>query len=219
VTASGGKPPSQVLAEALADIRGRQGLSAEALAQRVREHGGQLDRAAISKIENGMRGVSLDDALLLAVALGVSPLHLFLPRDDNEGVELAPDVQVTAVAARRWIRGLEPLPGQDDREIPASEWNVLNERVVTARAIADDVHRRLRVAKEHAKTITAELAKLDTNAKLLQVPPSPEMRHAARLEKQLGVAYEQIADVTVEYQDAQARVREREQEAPSGGEG
>ncbi|HET6752613.1 MAG TPA: hypothetical protein VFH23_01520 [Jiangellaceae bacterium] len=81
------------------------------------------------------------------------------------------------------------------------------------------MHRRLRVAKEHAKTITAELAKLDANAKLLRIPPSPEMRQAERLEKQLGVAYEQIADATVEYQDAQARVREREQEAPSGGEG
>jgi transcriptional regulator with XRE-family HTH domain len=221
MTASDAKPPSRVLADALADIRGRQGLSAEALAQRLREHGGLLDRAAISKIENGMRGVSLDEALLLAVALGLSPLHLFLPREDDDIVELAPDVRVESIAARRWIRGIEPLPGQDDRvyrtEVPASEWRVLDERVVRARGIAEDARRRLRVAREMAKTISAELAELDRKATLIQMPPAPEQRHAARLEKQLAVAYEQIADATVEYQDAQARVREREQEAPSGG--
>jgi transcriptional regulator with XRE-family HTH domain len=75
--------PSQVLATELPNVRGRQGLSAEDLAARVRLHGGKLDRAAISKIENDMRGVSLDEAIMLGYVLGVSPIHLFLPRDDD----------------------------------------------------------------------------------------------------------------------------------------
>lgn len=118
---------SAVLAAQLAGMRERrEGMSAAKLADRVKELGGKLDRVAISKIENGARGVSLDEALILAAALDIAPLHLFLPLDDNANARIAPEIEVSARQARRWVRGQEPLPGMDERifrtEVPRSEW-------------------------------------------------------------------------------------------------
>lgn len=120
------KSPSEVLAELLRAIRGRQGLSAQDVAETVRRMGGTLDRAAISKIEGGRRGVSLDEALLLAAALQVAPVHLLLPREDDAPVRVVPAASVSTAHARRWFRGIEPLPAASDRiyrtEVPDSEW-------------------------------------------------------------------------------------------------
>ena len=45
-------------------------------------------------MERGTRGVTLDDAIAIAAALGVSPLHMFVPLDDN-GAQLTPALTVT----------------------------------------------------------------------------------------------------------------------------
>jgi transcriptional regulator with XRE-family HTH domain len=120
-----GKRPSDVLAAQLPRIRNRLELTAQQLADRIADMGGSLDRAAISKIEVGKRGVSLDEAIEIAAALGIAPIHLFLPRDDGAPVCVAPDLEVPAAQARAWVRGYEPLEGMDERtyriEVPASE--------------------------------------------------------------------------------------------------
>lgn len=66
-------------------------LTAQQLADRVAEIGGALSRQAISKIENGNRGVSVNELVVLAKALGTSPLMLLFPEGTHSGpVELLP---------------------------------------------------------------------------------------------------------------------------------
>ncbi len=55
----------------LPHVRQARGLSALQLASMAAERGSSLDRAAISKIENGARRVLLVDALVLCDALDV----------------------------------------------------------------------------------------------------------------------------------------------------
>jgi transcriptional regulator with XRE-family HTH domain len=52
-------------------IRLARGWSVQTVADRISEQGGSLSRVAISKIENGDRGLSLDDARLLCDAVDV----------------------------------------------------------------------------------------------------------------------------------------------------
>jgi hypothetical protein len=76
--------------------------------------------------DSGGHGVSLDEALALAAALGIAPVHLFVPREDHAQVEIVPCLVVSALQARAWLRGQEPLPGMDEKtyriELPDSEW-------------------------------------------------------------------------------------------------
>jgi len=208
--------PSGVLAAQLPAIRARRQLSAEALAKRVKGLGGGLDRAAISKIETGTRGISLDEALLLAVALDVAPLHLFVPREDAETVALAPSLTASAREVRQWVRGQQPLPGRDDRayrtEVPDSEWTQGSQRVKDAQATVDKAYRRLRVAE-------ARLDRLSDEAAVTADASSPLQRFgltqaASGIDRHVDLAFERIAEAKVDLDDAlahrdQVRAEER----------
>jgi transcriptional regulator with XRE-family HTH domain len=222
---------SQVLAAALPAVRARQGLSAEDLAARVKLRGGKLDRAAISKIENGTRGVSLDDAILLAVALGVSPLHLFTPREDNAFVRVTPTEYVTAGTVRRWIRGTTPLKGQDDRvyrtEVPESEWKAVDVRINAAREAVDKARRRLRIARATADEMLSELANLEAHGFTSAFGAGFASAGLARmagnsgvigqLADRLMVAYDRIAEAKIDLEDAEDALARLEREAPGVG--
>jgi transcriptional regulator with XRE-family HTH domain len=116
------------------ETREKQRLTQQALAERVADLGVPIDRATIARIETGTRGVSLDDALLLAAALNVAPVHLFTPMDDDAPVAVAPKAEAPAHRVRDWVRGqggplLDPEPGPTPEhhaayftEIPVSEW-------------------------------------------------------------------------------------------------
>jgi transcriptional regulator with XRE-family HTH domain len=109
------KRPSEVTAEQLRVLREQRPWTQQDLADRIRELGGVMDRAAIAKTETGRRGVSLDDALLFAAALNVSPSNLFVPRTGNDLLAVAPRREVPPSAARHWVRGEWPLAGDDER--------------------------------------------------------------------------------------------------------
>ena len=219
--------PSQVVAIELPKIRKRIGLTAEDVAKRVRLHGGKLDRAAVSKIENGLRDVSLDEAIALAVALGISPLHLFIPRDDEAWVRVTPAEHVPAATARRWIRGTTPLKGQDDRvyrtEVPESEWKAVDTRISDAKDAVDRARRRLRVARATADEMLSELANLETHgfgagfaaAGLAYMASTRGV--IGHLSDRLMVAYDRIAEAKVELEDAEDALERLEREAPGAG--
>jgi len=109
------------------EIRDRQRWTQAELAMRI-EHdlGVPIDRATIARIEGHGRGISLDDAAVLAVALNVSLVHLVTPRAVDATVALTPRVVVDGRAARQWIRGTTPLDGGDVRtyfsEVSDDEW-------------------------------------------------------------------------------------------------
>lgn len=168
-----GQTARDVLAENLAAIRARVGMSsAQELADKVKELGGRLDRAAISKIESKTRNVSLDEALLLAAALDVAPVHLFVALDTNVLMEIAPKVDpVPAGDAREWVRGRRPLPTTNEKTyrtawIPEDEWEQRNARITQAASTGTTrdllVTMRDRVAKdvENENTPARDLAAL-----------------------------------------------------------
>lgn len=102
------KRPSEVLAEQVRMWRERRKLSAQGLADRIRELGGSLSRVAISKIENGDRGVSLDEWLQLAHALAVPPPLLFLDLEGGGDVAIAGNVVLHPWLVWEWATGEQP---------------------------------------------------------------------------------------------------------------
>jgi transcriptional regulator with XRE-family HTH domain len=109
------KRPGEVFASRVREVREGRRWSQQDLIDRLGELGLRMDRSALARIEGGRRGVSLDEALTIAAALGAGPSYLFFPLDDNEPIELAPNLSVLAQPARRWLRGSGPLREEDER--------------------------------------------------------------------------------------------------------
>jgi transcriptional regulator with XRE-family HTH domain len=120
--------PSDVVRRQLRHVRVSRGLTQKGLAKRLSELGYPMESLTVARIEHGrMKRLSLDDVFAFAYALNVSPLFLM---QSQEAVKVVPDVEpVDQVALRSWLRGYEPLPGQEvqhfNRELPPDELNDL----------------------------------------------------------------------------------------------
>ena len=123
--------PSEIFAERVRAVREARRWNQQDLADRLAEIGAPTDRATVARTETGARGISLDDAITYSVALGSQLIHMVVGVT-GERVALAPDLDVSDVTARRWLRGQlsledehEALQG-DERtyfsEIPEEEW-------------------------------------------------------------------------------------------------
>jgi transcriptional regulator with XRE-family HTH domain len=125
---------SKVAAGRIREIRERRRWSQEDLAKRLGELGAPVDRATVARTEGGTRGLSLDDALLYAAALGVAPVYLFTPVDSTPELVVAPELVINPIIARQWMRGLAALREEDNRtyfsEIPTEEWVAQQKRGV-----------------------------------------------------------------------------------------
>jgi transcriptional regulator with XRE-family HTH domain len=107
--------PSEVFCDRLRQVRKLQGWTQTDLAAALGEAGVELGEFAITRMENGKRGVSLNEAVALSAVLGVSLLHMMVPLDDSR-VQLAPQLPAIKTAdARAWIRGQRPLRQVDER--------------------------------------------------------------------------------------------------------
>lgn len=113
---------SEVLGEQLARARTRRGWTQKQLAEVVAAHGGSINRAAIAKIESGVRGVSLDEWLVLAAAVNVPPPVLLLPLGGEERVHITDRAEIHPHLALDWLTGEEPLASTDRYVIKRSEW-------------------------------------------------------------------------------------------------
>lgn len=116
--------PSKVFRDRLKEARKLKGWTQQQLADALASLGVKLDASGITRMERGTRGVTLDDVIAIAAALGVSPLHMIVPLDDN-GAQLAPSLTVSTADARAWLRGQRPLQEADERlfyaQTPESE--------------------------------------------------------------------------------------------------
>lgn len=99
--------PSEVVAKQVLRWRRRRNLSVQALADRIADLGGSLNRIAISRIENGNRSVGLDDWLLLSHALAVPPVLLFVDLEGGDDVAVAPMVTLHPWLVWNWATGQE----------------------------------------------------------------------------------------------------------------
>ncbi|WP_113704604.1 helix-turn-helix domain-containing protein [Nonomuraea lactucae] len=120
---SNAERPSDVLARQVKYWRTRRKLSAQGLADRIAEDQGTLDRPAIFKIENGKRGVSVEEWLQLAYALAVPPALLFLDLAKGADVAVVPGAEVHPWLAWQWVNGEgEPVTTQR-RGKRTAEWH------------------------------------------------------------------------------------------------
>jgi transcriptional regulator with XRE-family HTH domain len=86
--------------EAIRLARERAGLSAVKLAEATGIH-----RVAIGNIEKGEREVTLVELVVLARALGATPVQLVYPGVPDRLVEVLPGVEAKAIDAVMWFSG------------------------------------------------------------------------------------------------------------------
>lgn len=175
--------PQQIVAARLPLLRGRHGWSTQKLADRITELGGDLSRTAITKIETGRRDVKLDEAMLLAVALDVSPSYFFVPVRRGETVSLTPNLTVTASEARYFVKGSKPLPGQD----PYIFRSEVNEELVEDR----EFWQQARTAEERANELLAQ-AEEDNDPKELQAALDVLQIVERRMRAKFNLQHEEI---------------------------
>lgn len=131
--------PTRAVIERVKDLRRKRGLTAQQLAERMTEAGVPWEAGVVTKLETGRRkSISVAELLALAYVLDVALVHLMISADLDADAPCAvtPTLSIPAGAARRWIRGQQPLSGQDPRlyysEVPAGEFTgpeVLFERL------------------------------------------------------------------------------------------
>jgi transcriptional regulator with XRE-family HTH domain len=116
--------PSEVFRTRLREVRRLKRWTQADLAAALAREGLEIGEPAITRMESGKRGVLLDEAIVIAAVLGVSPLHMLVPLDDGEA-QLGPTLAVKTADARAWLRGQRPLREPDERlfyaQTPASE--------------------------------------------------------------------------------------------------
>ena len=124
--------PSEVFAEQMRIQRSRRGWTQRQLAVRLRNLGLVVHQTKIGKWEAGERRITLDEALAICVALDVSPAHMIAGSYSENGVG-EPRVALSEATApasarelRMWLRGQQPLWGQDEKryytEVAPDEW-------------------------------------------------------------------------------------------------
>src|SRR5439155_12423737 len=78
--------PGQVFGEQLEGIRRRKGWTQRQLADEMKRLNVPVGQSAIANIENSSRRVTVDEMMTFAVALGVSPAALLVPRESSARV-------------------------------------------------------------------------------------------------------------------------------------
>ena len=115
--------------------RGRKGWTQKQLASRLAKLGLHVHQTTVGKWEAGERRIALDEALAISVALDVCAVHLVAgsysdATPDNPTIALSERTPpVSAREMRMWLRGQQPLWGQDERryymEVAPDEWLAL----------------------------------------------------------------------------------------------
>jgi transcriptional regulator with XRE-family HTH domain len=91
-------------------LRASRGLTAEQLSAQMAALGVPFHTSVLANLETGRRRfVTVAELLALAVVLGVAPVHLLVPVDDEGDYAITPNVSVPAARARAFIRGTDPL--------------------------------------------------------------------------------------------------------------
>lgn len=89
-------------------------MSAQALSDRCAALGHPIHRSVIAKLEKGIRPtISLAELLVLARAIGVTPVQLLFPIGLEELTEVLPGLTIGTWAAAKWFTGEQQFPTWD----------------------------------------------------------------------------------------------------------
>ncbi len=133
MTASYEKRPiptaSDTVAERIRHYRRQWGWDLQRLASECARVGGSgLTASVLANIESGRRDqngrrrrdVNIDEMLILAYALRVPPVLMFIPLGTNDVVAITPALVVHPNVAFKWVEG-EELPALDDRPVEKAD--------------------------------------------------------------------------------------------------
>jgi 8-oxo-dGTP pyrophosphatase MutT (NUDIX family)/transcriptional regulator with XRE-family HTH domain len=123
--------------ENLKQLRDARRLSYRELSDRLEALGRPIPTLGLSRIEKGNRRVDADDLVALALALGVNPTALLLPRTgaNTDEIELTADQRASALDAWDWADGRRPLPPADPDARSAEGWYRLADFASYARPV------------------------------------------------------------------------------------
>jgi transcriptional regulator with XRE-family HTH domain len=126
------------------DDQGRP-LTVQALSSRCGKLGLELSRPTISKLEKGLRQtVTVDELLVLAKALSVSPADLVFPLEQAADVEVLPGEHMDTWKALLWFAGLAERQGKPPSTLSNSVVPVyqVHAYVLEDTAVASREHRQ-----------------------------------------------------------------------------
>src|SRR4051794_2181391 len=107
---------SSLVASRVKELRRHRGMTAQQLCDRCAALGAPgITTNVLANIETRRRDVSVDELLVLALALDVAPMHLLAP-DRAVRLAITPSASVTdSDELRRWLRGEHALPQSQAR--------------------------------------------------------------------------------------------------------
>jgi transcriptional regulator with XRE-family HTH domain len=108
----------------LASLRDARKLTYKELSDRLAELGRPIPTLGLSRIERGTRRVDADDLVALALALGVNPSALLLPRDVERSapIELTSKLAEQAGDAWAWADGRAAFPAAGPYTRSSADW-------------------------------------------------------------------------------------------------
>lgn len=113
-------PSGMAVASNVARLRNARGLTTIQLAKLLEEAGRPITASSITKLELGQRKVDIDDLIVIALVLQVSPTGLLLPptAEAEDSIDITSAGEVSADLAWNWMLGIAPivLPDDDDGE-------------------------------------------------------------------------------------------------------
>ncbi|MDQ1247523.1 MAG: hypothetical protein QG597_1893 [Actinomycetota bacterium] len=105
-------PTGETVRARIREIRGRTPVTE--LSERLEKLGRPIPPLGVRRIESGERRVDVDDLIVLAAALGVSPVTLLAPNTPNASDSVSVTATPEPVGAEelwKWLRADRPLPG------------------------------------------------------------------------------------------------------------
>jgi transcriptional regulator with XRE-family HTH domain len=129
----------EVLSDNIGRIRRLRGMTVRDVSARLKELGLRLSASGVSEIENAVRKVSVDELLVIAIALNTSVIDLLSPADGSP-LALAQSIEpLEPMWLELWLQGMTPWP-QEAWGVPAS--TQLEAFLATASEYRRAMHRR-----------------------------------------------------------------------------
>jgi hypothetical protein len=150
-------------------LRERQGLTAQALAERCQRLGlHRITRDVIASMETRRQDFTVDEVLGLALALGVSPVHLLVPRDPwpyHVGRYRFADAGEDGTTAFDWITGQLPIDvGPLGEDLDDSVWSEMHPDYSIAEQHLMERIERMHETNRRAEALIAETRKAPRRA-------------------------------------------------------
>lgn len=180
--------PNEVVASTVVELRRRFGMTQRDVVDAMAERAGvKMDPATMARLEAGDRRITVNDVFAIAVALGVSPLHILLPRPAQGELEVG-DVAVPFRDARAWLRAETSLDEAD-----AARFRDATLPDVELRRRADEL-RQFREASRELIAFSEDSARKNVEADLPEVAAMTQ-RAAARMKSELLQIERDLAEV------------------------